>query len=195
MDAFADFERTVNKVVWKQRATRTDNLVCGEAKCYSNCYIDYKATIPSSLRNFFGRTCHQCRHSLGSHHRCRAIWEQITDTQVEVDQDMMMKYKAARDGKEKTAALVEASERILRDLNRVISCAASEMEQLVEEYAKLSLSGSFSAQVGSAVRQLEQSYAALEKKDVDPEQLHRVRRSLAHMKRISDLLSKTRGRA
>ena len=105
-----------------------------------------------------------------------------------------MKYEAAKDGKEKTAALVEASERILRDLNRIISGATSEMEQLVEKYAKLSLSGSFSAQVGSAVRLLEQNYAALEKKEVDPEQLQRVKRSLDHMKRKLDLLSTTRGK-
>ena len=192
MDAFADFERTVNKVVWKQRLTATNNMVCGEAKCYSNCYIDYKTNIPLSLRNFFGRSCHHCKHSLGSHHRCRAIWEQLTDTQVSVDQDMKMKYEAAKDGKEKTAALVEASERILHDLNRIISGATSEMEQLAERYAKLSLSGSFSAQVGSAVRLLEQNYAALEKKEVDPEQLQRVKRSLDHMKRKLDLLSTTR---
>ena len=105
-----------------------------------------------------------------------------------------MKYEAAKDGKEKTAALVEASERILHDLNRIISCATSEMEQLVEQYAKLSLSGSFSAQVGSAVRLLEQNYAALEQKDVGPEQLQRVKRSMDHMKRKLDLLSTTRGR-
>jgi hypothetical protein len=92
------------------------------------------------------------------------MWEQLTDTHVSVDQNMKKKWEAARDGKEKAAALVEASEKVLRDLNQVINRATNDLEQLVERYADLSLSGSFSAQVGSAVRLLEQNYAALEKK-------------------------------
>jgi len=104
---------------------------------------------------------------------------------------MKKKWQTAKDGKQKTAALVEASERILQDLNRVIGRATNELEQLVGDYAKLSLSGSFSAQVGSAVRLLEQNYAVLEKKDVGPEQLQRVKRSLDHMQRKQSLLNKT----
>ena len=194
MNAFAHFEQTVNQVVWRQRRTHTNNTICGEAGCYSNCYIDYKTNIPLSLRNLFGRSCPQCKHRLQSHHRCSAIWEQLTDTQVAVDQEMKKKWETAKDGKEKTAALVEASERILQDLNRVIGRASNELEQLAGKYAELALSGSFSAQVGSAVRLLEQNYAVLKKKDVDPEQLQRVKRSLDHMQRKQNLLNKTRER-
>jgi len=105
---------------------------------------------------------------------------------------MKRKYKAAKNGEEKTAVLVGASEKVLRDLNLVISRATSTLEQLAEQYANLSLSGSFSAQVGSAVRLLEQHYASLEKKGVDPEQLQKVKQSLDHMKRKLGLLNVAR---
>ena len=105
---------------------------------------------------------------------------------------MKKKYEAAKGGKEKTAALVAASEKVLRDLNQVTGRATTELEQLVERYADLSLSGSFSAQVGGAVRLLEQNYAALEKKGVGREQLQKVKRSLEHMKRKLELLHKAK---
>jgi hypothetical protein len=190
--AFANFERTVNKVIWRQEATQTNNMLCGEATCYSNCYIDYKTNVPLSLRGFFGRPCPQCKHRLWNHHRCRAIWKQLTDAQVSIDRNMKKNYEKAKDGKEKAAALVEASEQVLHDLNQVIGYATGNLEQQVEQYANLSLSGSFSAQVGSAVRLLEQNYAALETKDVDPDQLKKVKRSLDHMKRKLELLNKAR---
>jgi len=190
--ALANFERTVNKVIWRQQPTHTNNMLCGETTCYSNCYIDHKTNVPLSLRGLFGRSCPQCKHSLWNHHRCRAIWKQLADAQVSIDQNMKKNYEKAKNGKEKTAALVQASEQVLHDLNQVISRATSKMEQLVEQYANLALSGSFSAQVGSAVRLLEQNYASLEKKEVDSEQLQKVKRSLDHMKRKRELLNKAR---
>jgi len=120
------------------------------------------------------------------------MWEQLIDTQVSVDQNMKKKWEAARDGKEKGAALIGASEKVLHDLNQIISRATNDLEQLVERYADLSLSGSFSAQVGSAVRLLEQNYASLEKGGVGREQLQRVKRSLDHMKRKLELLHITK---
>ena len=189
MNALANFEETVNKVVWKQRRTATNNMICGQPNCYSNCYKDYKTNIPLSLKGLFGRPCQLCNHSLWNHHRTRAMWEPIVDTHVSVDQNMKKRWEAARDGKEKAAALVEASRQVLRDLNNVISYATNNLEQLVERYADLSLSGNFSAQVDSAVRLLEQNYAVLEKKGVNEDQLQKVKRSLDHMKRKLALLT------
>ena len=102
---------------------------------------------------------------------------------------MKTRWEAARDGKEKAAALVEASRKVLHDLNSVISHATSDLERLVGQYADLSLSGNFSAQVDSAARLIEQNYTVLEKKVVSEDQLQRVKRSLDHMKRKLALLT------
>jgi hypothetical protein len=191
MNPFANFEKTVKTVIRKQQATSTTNMLCGEINCYSNCHINYKTNIPLELKGLFRRPCHKCNHSLWNHHRCRTKWEQQIDTQVSVDQDMKKKWEVARGGKEKTAALIEVREKVLNDLNRVINRSTNDLVQLVERYARLALSGSFSAQVASAVGLLEQNYISLEKKRVSQDQLQKVKASLDHMKRKVELLSKS----
>jgi len=64
-----------------------------------------------------------------------------------------------------------------------------DLAQQVERYAHLSLSGSFSAQVGSAVRLLEQNYIGLKKMGVGQDHLHRVQGSLGNMKRKLEILN------
>ena len=179
-------------LVWKQKRTPTNNMLCGQMNCYSNCHVDYKTTIPLELRGFFGGACRKCNHSLWNHHRCYAKWVQVNDTQVLVDSNMKKQWEAAKDGKERTVAIVAASEKVLYDLDQVINRAINNLAQLVERYARLSLSGSFAAQVNSAVKLLEQNYLALEGRGVGPDQLQRVRESLDHMKRKLELLNNAR---
>jgi len=184
----ANFEQTVSLAVWKQQRTSTNNLLCGQINCYSNCQIDYKTNIPLDLRGFFGGSCRKCNHSLWNHHRCYSKWQKVIDTQVSIDQNMKTKWEAAKDGRERTAALVVASEKVLNDLDQVINRAINNLAQLVGRYSRLSLSGSFATQVSSTVRLLEQNYIALEGNGVGHDQLQRVKDSLDHMKRKLELL-------
>ena len=101
---------------------------------------------------------------------------------------MKTKWEAAKDGRERTAALVVASEKVLNDLDQVINRAINNLAQLVGRYSRLSLSGSFATQVSSTVRLLEQNYIALEGNGVGHDQLQRVKDSLDHMKRKLELL-------
>ena len=101
----------------------------------------------------------------------------------------MKDWEAAKDCTERTAVLNSVREKVLRELNRIINSATTDLAQLVERYSRLSLSGSFVAQVNSAVRLLKQHYIALEKKGVDQDQLQRVKVSLDHMKRKLELLN------
>jgi len=188
MNAICHFENTIKMTVWKQQHSSTVNMICGQANCYSNCHTDYKSNIPHDLNGFFGGLCDKCNHSLWNHHRCRAKWEQVTNTQASVDQSMK-EWEAAKDGTEKTAILVAVREKVLHDLDQIINRATSDLAQQVERYAHLSLSGSFSAQVGSAVRLLEQNYIGLEKKGVSQDHLKRVKGSLDNMKRKLELLN------
>ena len=101
----------------------------------------------------------------------------------------MKEWEAAKDGTERTAILNTVREKVLRELNQIIDVAANDLAQLVERYSRLSLSGSFVAQVNSAVRLLKQHYIALEKKGVDQDQLQRVKVSLDQMKRKLEFLN------
>ena len=181
--------------VWKQQHSSTTNMICGETNCYSNCDIDYESNVPLDLKGFFGGDCDKCNHSLWNHHRCHSKWEQVTNTQVSVDQNIK-EWEAAKDGTERTAILNTVCEKALRELDKIINGATNDLAQLVERYSRLSLSGSFVAQVSSAVRLLKQHYIALEKKGVDQDQLQRVKVSLDQMKRklgsLNDAKANTR---
>ena len=58
-----------------------------------------------------------------------------------------------------------------------------DLVQLVEQYADLSLAGSCSAPVWSAVRFLERKYIAMTEQKIGQDELQKVKESLGHMKR------------
>ena len=107
------------------------------------------------------------------------------DKRMSVDQEMKRRWEAAKDGKEKTAALIAVNELVLYDLNQVIHRATNDLAQLMEQFGGLSLSGCFLEQLGSAVRLLEQRYKDIEKTEADPQ---RVKKSLGAMRRKMEFL-------
>jgi len=197
MNVISAIENTVTTTVWELQSSPTSNMVCGQANCYSNCDIDYKSNIPLDLKGRFRGPCDNCGHDLWNHHRCCAIWERVTDVRVLFDNNVTKKWVSAKDGKGKVGVLVKLLEKVLGDLNRVIDHATNELARLVEQYASLSLSGSFSAQVDNTVRLLDQKHNALngKKEDVGQDQLQKVAESLAHMKRKQVLLNTWRENA
>ena len=94
-----------------------------------------------------------------------------------------------------TGALAETSNRALEDLDRIINEAMGDLAQSANEYAHLSLSGSFSAPLEKAISLLERQCKELEEKGVGPEQLEKVRRNLEEMKGRFDLLNKAQENA
>ena len=167
-------------------------MICGQIGCYSNCKIDYKSIIPLDLHGHFAGLCEKCNHSLWNHHRCQYKWEQVAGTQVS---EQSLKWEEAKDGAEKTAVLDAIHDQALNDLNRIINTATNDLVQQVERYARLSLSGSFSGQVGSAVRLLEQGCIRLEQKSVGEDQLQNVKNSLSRMEKKLDLLNSAGAKA
>jgi len=146
MNVICNIENTVTKAGWKLQESLTTNVVRGKANCYSNCHIDYKSNISLDLNGRFRGSCDKCNHDLWSHHRRRAIRVHVIDTQVLIDDNMKRKWESAKDGKEKIAVLVKLHAKVLDDLNQVINRTTSDLAQLVERYARLSLSGDLSAQ-------------------------------------------------
>jgi len=189
MNFIHNLENTITTVVWRLQSSITNNMICGQTNCYSNCEIDYKAIVPLDLKGRFLGSCNKCNHSLWNHHRCHSKWGQVIDTQVLIDQDVKKQWGAAKDGKAKMAVLNAFRDKVTRNLDQVINSATNDLAQHVERYTRLSLSGNFSAQVTSVVKLLKQSYAALETKGVGPDQLQRVKASLDHMERKLELLN------
>ena len=110
------------------------------------------------------------------------------NTRVSVDQDMK-ELGVAKDGMEKRAILVAVREKVLHELGQITNGATNDLARLVERFAHLSLSGSFAAQVGSAVRLLEQNYIGLLEKGVNQDRLQKAEESLVHMRRKWKILN------
>ena len=89
-----------------------------------------------------------------------------------------------------TSALAETSNKALEDLGRILNDAMADLAQSANEYAHLSLSGTFSAPLEKAILLSERQCKELEEKGVGPEQLEKVRRNLEDMKGRFDLLKK-----
>jgi hypothetical protein len=181
--------------VWKQQTTHTKNLICGKINCYSTCQIDYKPNILFELKGLLGGSCNTCKHSLRKHHRYRTKWEEVIDTQVSIDQDMKKQWEAAKDSEEQAVVLSKAHQKVESDLDLVINRATDDLGQLVERYNRLALSASFSAQVDSAIRLLEENYMALESKGVGRDQLQKVTTSLDRLREKRELLKSAKEKA
>lgn len=189
MNVTRGFKNTVTLVVWKLQESPTNNLVCGQGNCYSNCEINYTANIALDLKGRFRGLCDKCDHSLWDHHRCDAKWEQVNDTQVLIDQEVKKKWEKAKDEKAKTAVLGTFREKVLHTLNQVIDDGICDLARLVEQYSALALSGGFSAQVDNTVKLLEQHYITLKAKSVDEGQRQKVEESLECMRKKQELLN------
>jgi len=101
----------------------------------------------------------------------------------------LKEWDSAKDGTEKMEILLAVQKQVLHELDQIINGATVDLAEQVERYARLSLSGRFSAQVESAVRLLEQSYCGLVSNGVGQDHLQRVKGSLDNMKRKLDVLN------
>ena len=192
MHTFSDFEIIITKVVWKQQPASTLNYLCTAPNCYSTCDVDRSVGSVLSLFPWQFSSCPKCNHPHWCHYHLRSTWAQVEEAQATVDDNMKKQWEGAKDEKAKTAALVATSKRALEDLNRVTDDALDELAGWATEYARLSLSGSFSAPLEKAIRLLEQRCRGMEEKGVSLEQLAKVRKSLEQMKERLDLLGKAK---
>jgi hypothetical protein len=111
---------------------------------------------------------------------------------MSVDDNMRRQWEAAKDEKERTEALIATSISTLENLSDTIDGSMVELARSAEEYARLSLSGSFSAPLEKAIWLLEQRCKEMEENGVGLELLTKVRSSLEQMKERLDLLRKAK---
>lgn len=191
MDALSKFQKNVENPIWTQERTTTYNMLCMQTDCYQNCG-EYRRL--SSILDLFvlrlysamgGRTCKVCYHSFGSHHYSRLKW---VPKEEEVNPEMKERYENAKSDRERKEVLLAGCKKELDASNRRIEDGTKELAQLAEDYAELSLSGSFSADVEKAVRLLQQSYKGMEEKGVDQEQLQKMKECLDMMEKKLKIL-------
>ena len=200
MNAFSKFKQIVNSPVWGKERAPTLNYLCGEPNCYSTCSMDDNIGSALLLLTFQAFDCDRCQHAHWSHFHSYSEWVEQQEPLETVDDDMKKKWEAAKGEKEKKEALVAASECALDDLGSTIDKGMDELERLAEEYAGLSLSGSFSGPLEKAIRLLELHCKNMEEQGVSRDQLDKMRGSVETMKTRLELLKdakekRTKGRA
>ncbi len=182
----------IDALVWKQQPASTLNYLCNTPDCHSTCGVEHSLVGVVLLFPMQLSLCSKCNHPHLSHFHLRSTWKQVHEAQLSVDDSMRRQWKAAQNKKERTQALIATSESALGDLSGIIDEAMDELARLAEEYARLSLSGSFSAPLEKAIWLLEQQCRGMEEKGVDPEMLGKVRGRLGEMRRRLDLLGKVK---
>ena len=192
MRDFSKFEGILNALVWRQQPAQTLNYLCIASNCHSTCGVDHSVAGVFLLFPRQFSSCSKCNHPHLSHFHLYSTWEQVYGAQLSVDDNTRRQWEAAKDEKERTKALLATSKRALEDLSRIIDEAMDELARSAEEYASLSLSGSFSAPLEKAVWLLEQRCRGMEENGVGLELLTKVRSSLEHMKGRLDLLRKAK---
>jgi len=182
MEGFAHFERITGAQVWEQQPDSTRNYLCTTPNCYATCGMRHSVGQVLSLLPRQLASCSECGHLHLSHYHLYSKWVQVKRAWVSVDDSMKKKWVAARNDKEKTAALVDACKGALNNLGRVMDKDMDEVAKLAAEYSRLCLSGSFSAHLEKAIFLIEQRREAMAGKSVGVEQLAKIQRSLVHLK-------------
>ena len=185
MNAVPDLEKLINLPGWRPERAPTFHYLCGEPHCYSTCYVDDNTVSALLLVQFRPLPCDVCHHSHSSHFHAFAKWVKRDDD------DMKKNWEAVKDEKEKAEALIAASGLTVDDL---IDEGTDGLGQLVEEYAGLSLSGSFSGPLEKAIRLLELHCKNMEEQGVSGDQLVQMRGSVETMGTRLDLLRKSNKR-
>ncbi len=192
MDGLSKFERIINAPVWKQQPASTLNYLCITPDCHSTCGVKHSFAGVFLLWPRQFSSCSQCSHPHLSHFHLHSTWEQVHEAQLSVDDDMRKRWEEAKDEKERTEALLATSKSAVEDLSRIIDDAMDDLAGLAEEYANLSLSGSFSAPLEKEISLLEQRCRGMEEKGVGLELLIKVHASLENMKGRLDVLRHAR---
>ncbi|KAJ6594419.1 hypothetical protein B0H19DRAFT_919891 [Mycena capillaripes] len=201
MDAYSKFEQTVNLKPWKQVESAAYNTLCSESGCYSNCYEGSSLTRTSYFLWLVGCvgmgswTCSRCNHSFWKHNRYCVLWTQVPETHITIDGDMKQKWEKASEGKERNEVMLVQMRKTLIDLTNSIDDSTATLFQLASDYANLSLSGSFSAQVEKAINLLEQKLESMRQKGEDQESLQKIEASLNTMRKKLDVLKKANAKA
>lgn len=191
MNNYSDFQKKVSELVWTQEETTSRNLVCWATRCYSNCHEDCGVPRirfnPFDIRSckavrFISGKCNACKHSSREHSHRHYLWREVPDVHVKIDEGMKKRWNEAKEDKERKEAALEALRATSVNLTSALETGLTTLSELAAEYARLSLSGSFTAQVEKAIALYEQKLQGLQEKGVNAEQLKVVEACLDEMR-------------
>ncbi|KIJ11930.1 hypothetical protein PAXINDRAFT_171543 [Paxillus involutus ATCC 200175] len=197
IEQYKQYESTITQKVYKQTQTKAHNTLCSQPQCYSNCHKECTLAFsldPDHLHKCkaFGKAekCTQCKHSYKYHRHYNAKWELKDDKQVTVDRAAKAKYHNAVDEKEKQMLGMKELKANIDNMDKALAEATRQVGKLAEEYASLSLSGSFAGQVKKSVALLDQNLEAMRNNGTDADTIESMVKSLGRMKDKLELVER-----
>lgn len=142
-----------------------------------------------------GVKCSRCGHKRSAHRHYNSVWKMIEEDERVVDKKAKKKYLEATNEKDKKEAMKERAQKAIDELTREIEGAITQLGRLAEEYANLSLSGSFSGQVEKSIDLMEFNIAAMQENGADSEIIKKLETCMASMQAKLDVLKEARQKA
>ncbi|EDR10206.1 uncharacterized protein LACBIDRAFT_325894 [Laccaria bicolor S238N-H82] len=176
----ANFKKVIQKGTWTLQDTDTYNTTCQFSLCYTNCQekcsggftlLGRWKLIKCRKLAYYGGTCIECSHSMKHHLQGKKAWYEKLEKINCIDE---------------TTTIAEVLKTI-DTCNENIEEATAQIGRLAEQYSELSLSGSFSGQVGKSVRLIETHLESIRNRS-DPESAKRIEESLNVLKKKLRLL-------
>ncbi|EDR10209.1 uncharacterized protein LACBIDRAFT_318382 [Laccaria bicolor S238N-H82] len=178
----ANFKLVIQRRIWETQISVTQNTVCHFPLCYTNCHEEcsggftlgrWKLIECRRLANNRG-ICKECRHPITYHQHDKVAWcEKVEE-------------KNCIDNETATVSIAQVLETI-ETYKKEIEEGTVGIGRLAEQYSELSLSGSFSGQVGKSVTLFETHLENMRNKS-DPESVKRIEESLNQLKNKLRLL-------
>ncbi|KIL58589.1 hypothetical protein M378DRAFT_15436 [Amanita muscaria Koide BX008] len=148
-----------------------------------------------SIYNYLFLTdCPRCKHPYHHHTHDRVEWRQMDHQRIVINRDAEKKYTGAKNENEKQEALKATIQETIDDLSEEIEDCLNRLGLLTEEYANLSLSGSFAGQVRKTVVLLELNLESMRNNGTDSDSVRNVEESLERMKEMLSILEKTKAK-
>ncbi|KAF9464254.1 hypothetical protein BDZ94DRAFT_1297271 [Collybia nuda] len=205
IEQYKTYQSTIKQQVYKQIDTAKHNTLCAVPKCYSNChescFLDFSFD-PKGLLNcwaFSGpkaiQGCRKCDHSYETHHHYNVRWELREDTQIAVDEEAKRKYNDAISVKAQQELGMKQLKQTIMNMDTALAEATDKVGQLVEDYARLSLSGSFAGQVKKSAALLELNLETMRGNGADEQTMKSVEKALNRMKEKLALVEKAKEQA
>src|SRR6266550_661836 len=182
---------------WERVNTVQYNTICRHPGCSSNCCVGCK--LPFSLNPLVIEACFAmvnsnckrrgCRHPMNEHYHDRSMWKRRERGQEVVREGLEQQYNdAKRRNDENEMMIVDLGERIA-GFDREMEEQLVSLGRLTEDYAHLSLTGSFIGQVKKTIQFLESNLEMMRQKgEPDPRLIERVKRSLDAMNQKLNVL-------
>ncbi|KAM6499740.1 hypothetical protein JOM56_005248 [Amanita muscaria] len=138
-------------------------------------------------------TCPHCKHPYHNHHYGAMKWQQEEDKKVLLDQEALRNYTEAKTEHDRQESLRVSVEQTVEGLQKEIDNSLGQVEALTQEYAVLSISGSFSDQVVKTIVLLELHLESMRQKG-NVESARKVEDSLKKMKNMLEVVEKAKAK-